>query len=289
MNTDDTFFPLPDQDTFLRKAVHSVTTGEQFCTCPDMYHPAWSCLKALGIMHHLYYHAPALRRIITPLICRNAHILIAGAADDCSLRLLSKIAGPVPVRFTVADKCRAPLARVKEVGKQKKIEVNTFHGNISSFTSDLPWNLVFIHYTLTFMDARARLKLMKNLVAGLAPGGAVVCGVVLSNMTTATLDEAMIRRKADQWISQIFAKIDTVFSGHPHLLPKIRKMVTSYRETFPHVYLNQPDHNTLVKEFSQAGLKVAEYCDNPGAVLQPDDIPIPPLKSEKPIFVLTRE
>lgn len=244
-------FVLPREDALLQEALDGLAAGLAHCTCPTGYHALWGALKAAGVNRGIYTEAPVLQRLIAPLLQAGGHALVAGAADAAGLELLAACAGEAPMRFTVADQCPAPLMGVRHCAAARGLAVETVQSDLSRLPPPAePWTLVFIHYTLSFMDAGLRRRVLGALAAGLAPSGTIVC--------CAKFGEPGERASPQAWTDAMHERLALVFAGHPEALAAIEPHLSAYSGNRSGRRAAQPGLDELRADFAAAGLGVDE-------------------------------
>ena len=208
------------------------------------------------------------------------HLLIAGTADASSFQMLRTIAGETPVRFTVADRCAAPLRLVTEAAGERQTPVHTIQCDLAELSTGDPWDLVFIHYTLSFMDADTRALVLRRLARGLAPGGVVICGVKFERP-----DGDGEAETDDGWIAGVRARLATTFHQHPAIIVELDEMLPAYAEARTRINQSQVPLSVLETEFAATGLSILERHLEPGSV-RPQSGGLPPSTQQRWILVL---
>ena len=253
----DIGFRTPDADQLLREALEGISVGLEHCSCPTRYHALWSALKAAGVNHGMYTEAPVLTRLLAPPLHAGSHALVAGCADASALQLLHACAGGQPLHYTVADQCEAPLQRVRRYAAAHGIEVETLHADLAQLAPPAaprpPWSVVFIHYTLSFMDAALRRRVRRALAAGLAPAGSIVCSVKFG--------PGARRRSPQQWIDAMRPRLAAVLHDHPEALAAVERHLPDYADSRSERRVQQPDLQALQADFAAAGLVIRALHD----------------------------
>lgn len=250
MSLSPKFLPVPDDAELLRDALEGLTVGEQSCICPNRYHALWGVFKAAGVHRGIYAESTGLADVIRPLLVRGAHVLIAGTADTTALQLLGACAGsPSDLRFTVADRCPSPLRRVAAHAAAHRMDVRTVETDLSMLGSGDPWDLVFIHYTLSFADTQARRSILRAIADGLAPGGTVICVAKFG-------ERAGGNDPGDAWLAPLRPAIDRVLAGHPEARASVDALLPGYAKSRDERATSQPTVEELEADLASAGLAV---------------------------------
>ena len=164
-------------DAFLREALHALPVCFDHCECGDHWHAVWAGLKATGMQRTLHSQTDFLTTLLKPYTVPGGLVMIAGAADTGSLEVLHTAIADVGQRYCVIDRCEAPLQLVRQRAAELAMSLHAQHGTLETVRATQPWDMVFIHYTLSFMDRAARLQFIHHLRQDLAPRGVVVCAV----------------------------------------------------------------------------------------------------------------
>lgn len=234
-------------------AVAQWANNQRLCGCASRYHVLWGALRAVGSHRGIYTESAQLQALAAPLIPSAGRVLVAGAADEVSLELLMRAAGGRGVHWTVVDRCAAPLAAVRELGQQRGETVHTAQALLHETLAQQPWHLVFIHYTLSFLDAEARAHTLRRLALQLTPDGHVLCAAKFSEEP---LDEAARLVEARRWAAAQQARAAQCFGAHPELLAYCEQHLRAYGEERAARLWRQPDVVVLEREFAAAGLQI---------------------------------
>ena len=224
----------------------------QHCTCPTHYHALWGALKAAGVNRGLYTEAPALEPVLRPLLQTAGHVLVAGCADTTALELLRHCAPQRPIRWSVSDQCPAPLEMVKNYSLLHGIKTTTSQADLTHLPQPAtPWDLIFVHYTLSFMDKASRRQALQAMGAGLAAGGTIVCA--------AKFGEA--RSDATSWLAAMSPRLDDLFADHPQALATLHGYLPVYAQHRSHRVHEQATLDMLKDDFAYAGLSIRSVSE----------------------------
>lgn len=241
-------------DAELREGLEGMATGLSLCRCASGYHTVWAALRAIGEGRGLQSEAPVLDPLLRPLLAGGTHVLIAGAADAKSLAVLHAIANTRSVRFSLADSCPAPLQRAREFAAQRQIALRTIQTDLAELVADDPWDLVFVHYTLSFADAPRRRRILLALAHGLAPSGVVVCS---AKFDASGGDDPPVEAAA-RWLQHMPAVLAKRLAGQPHAWAGIEPLLAGYAHEWALRKASQPSQSVLEDEFTAAGLLIRE-------------------------------
>ena len=166
--------------------------------CRD-YHLARSYLKASGWERgpgrdrNLF--APMLRRFASP----GVRVLVAGAADTGLLDFAVSAIGDLRPDFTVADRCKTPLALCERYAAAEAFAVRTVEADLARDHVGT-FDLIIGHLVLGFVPPAGRIDFLRHLGTMLAPSGTLVLGAGKPRSgprsTPMTLDEVLAAIKA---------------------------------------------------------------------------------------------
>jgi SAM-dependent methyltransferase len=142
------------------------------------YHGPRLYLRALGVARGVEPDRRFLLEALEPLARARgrARVLVSGAADHGILGLVRTAfaaAGGVP-DVTAVDLCDTPLRMQIWYGDRTGVRVRAHLGDILSFRSEEPFDLVVTHAFFGRFDPAGRRRLFERWHALLRPGGAVV-------------------------------------------------------------------------------------------------------------------
>ena len=157
--------------------------GSALCTCGGSYHTLWGSLRLSRITNTMIGEAGILASLVAPYVRDDARVMIGGSADPGVLCGIGRIYAPRMPILTVIDKCRAPLALIREFAAAKGLACRTLKRDLLDLTASEMWDLIVLHYTPDFVDPHLRGPLFRSVAGALAPGGILVC----ATMTGASL------------------------------------------------------------------------------------------------------
>jgi hypothetical protein len=245
------FLP-PPSDQLLQLALDGLSNAVQHCTCPTHYHALWGALKAAGVHRALYTEAPVLEPVLRGLLQTAQHVLVAGSADTGALELLRHCAQGRALQWTVSDQCPAPLQLVERYSLLHALDCTTVQTDLAHLAPTAkPWDVVFVHYTLSFMDQATRRQVLQNLRSGLGPDGSIVCA--------AKFDTAP--GNANSWLQAMKPRLQEYFSAHPQALSTLLGYLPGYAQQRSGRIDHQPTLEILKDDFAFAGLTVRSVSD----------------------------
>jgi hypothetical protein len=106
--------PNPWNEDLAWQALRGLELGAALCECEGFYHTLWGALRIAGLNNTMKGEAPILTSLMSPYLRDDAHVMIGGSADPGVLCGIGRIYAPRLPRFTVIDKCGAPLALINE-------------------------------------------------------------------------------------------------------------------------------------------------------------------------------
>lgn len=162
-------------EDLLWQAARGAAIGREHCSCQGRYHAIWGALRASGFLGSLHSEEAALSSAISPLLDDHTRLLIGGSADPATLCAIGRISKSSRLDITIVDQCAAPLELINEFAQLKNISCKTIQANLLDFDSTEKWDVIFLNYTLSFIDAHSRTKFFRQLSNCLAVGGTLVC------------------------------------------------------------------------------------------------------------------
>ena len=263
MNTSQASASTPDTaaaDAYLREALHALPVCFDHCECGDHWHAVWAGLKATGMQRTLHSQTDFLTALLKPYTVPGGLVMIAGAADTGSLEVLHTAIDDAGQRYCVIDRCEAPLQLVRQRAAELAMSLHARHGTLETVRAEQPWDMVFIHYTLSFMDRAARLQFIHHLRQDLAPRGVVVCAVRQTQPDAHSTPAEQLRR----WTQTSAARLASTFAGHGELLARLQQWLPAYAQVRQQRQSRMPPLEQLLDEFLGAGFKLLESHLDPG-------------------------
>jgi SAM-dependent methyltransferase len=168
--------PTPDpwREDLLWQARRGMELGRAQCICPGRYHWLYGAMRAAGMVSSLKSEEPQLASLLAPLLRRGIRIMIGGSADPGLFCALGRISAACGADITVIDRCGAPLELIREFALERGLRCRTLHSDLMALDGREQWDLVFLHYTLNFIEPRLRGTFFAALASALAPGGVLV-------------------------------------------------------------------------------------------------------------------
>ena len=162
-------------EDLLWQAERGASLGRELCSCRGRYHALWGALRASRFLGSLHSEEAVLSSAISPLLVDETRLLIGGSADPATLCAIGRISKSNRMNVTIVDQCAAPLELINEFAMQRDIACTTHQANLLEFNSTEKWDVIFLNYTLSFIDAQDRAKFFGRLSRCLAAGGTLVC------------------------------------------------------------------------------------------------------------------
>jgi len=256
----------PSERELLDQSLQALEVAVEHCTCPDRWHLLWAAIKATGLMRGMHLQQEFLRELLPRYLKPCPRVLIGGAADTGSLDVLSAAVADPGAHYSVLDLCPAPLQMVRARGAEHGLLVDTLPTALDQVRAGHPWDLVFVHYTLSFLNLEERLRFMRHLRVDLAPTGVVVCAVrekQAPDKPPADLGAQQAVRAAD-WARQAAPGFERVCAGRPDLLEPLRRWAPAYALARMAREDAMPCFQTVADEFVACGFALLESHRNPG-------------------------
>ena len=162
----------------LWQARRGMELGRIHCTCPGRYHWLYGAMRASGVVASLKSEEARLASLLAPLLRDGACIMIGGSADPGLFCAVGRISGSRAADITIIDRCGAPLELIREFAQAKALRCRTLNSDLLALDGHEQWDLIFVHYTLNFVEPRLRRRFFEALASALAPKGVLVCAAM---------------------------------------------------------------------------------------------------------------
>jgi hypothetical protein len=253
---------LSDASTWTEDLPLNAARGREFgralCTCDTQYHALWGLLRAAGCTGGLEEEEAVLSPLLARLLAGGKRILIVGAADTGTLCMTARAAKERNADITVLDHCRSPLRLIESFSSEHGLPAHTLHLDVTELGAAASWDVMLLHYTLSFIAPEQRSGVMQRLAHALAPGGTLVCTIRTGQPSLFGLE-----RLETAWIEKMRGKIEqsglsalTKDGELERLLQKGAKARTERRRTIPTV----EETKSLIAD---SGLRLAEELETP--------------------------
>lgn len=253
--------PAPSSEAeFLEQALRALPVCAAHCRCSDRWHLLWAGLKATGLLRGLHAQREFLVELIRRHRVETPQVLIAGAADAASLELLHHALGDAQPRFHLADPCLAPLELARRHAAAAGIALSCEALPLDAVRAAAPWDLVFIHYTLAFIDAAGRARCFTRLRADLSSRGVLVCAV-RERTPLPALDR---EQQLAGWTRATAASLERSFAARPALLAALLEALPAYARSRQQREDTMPSFAQVSAELAAAGFAPRESHRNPG-------------------------
>ena len=141
------------QDTWSEDLVwqarRGLDLGSALCSCEGHYHTLWGSLRLAGLNNTMKGEAPILTSLMSPYLRDDARVLIGGSADPGVLCGIGRIFAPHIPALTVIDKCRAPLALIREFVSARAVACRTLNRDLLELDGSEQWDQIILHYSRT--------------------------------------------------------------------------------------------------------------------------------------------
>lgn len=131
-------------------------------------------MRASGVVASLKSEQACLASLLTPLLSGRSRIMIGGSADPGLFCAVGRMSGSRETDITIIDRCAAPLAMIREFAQARDLRCRTLQSDLLALDGHEQWDLVFLHYTLNFVEPSLRGKFFRTLASTLVPGGLLV-------------------------------------------------------------------------------------------------------------------
>lgn len=162
----------------LWQARRGLELGRIHCTCPGQYHWLYGAMRASGVVASLKSEETRLASLLAPLLRSGSRILIGGSADPGLFCAVGRITASPNADITILDRCGAPLELIREFAQAKGLRCRTLNSDLLAHDRNGQWDLVFLHYTLNFIEPALRGRFFETVASALAPGGVLVCAAM---------------------------------------------------------------------------------------------------------------
>lgn len=255
-------------NAYLHAALRALPTCLAHCGCADRWHVLWAGLKATGLLRTLSAQRSFLCDTLAPWRRPGMRVLIAGAADAAALETLHAVLQDPGAHYTLADLCQAPLHLARQYAQAQGLSLQVQRCALDQLQASAPWDLVFIHSTLAFLDGSARERFARQLRHDLAPGGLVVCAVRdrVPDQADATVGEGGdgTASQLQSWIELQRLDLQALFAPHPELLGPLLQWLPSYARVRQRRETTMPRFERVMAEFRDAGFEVLQAHRDPG-------------------------
>jgi SAM-dependent methyltransferase len=227
--------------------------------CQD-YHGLRGYFLATKTVFGALSGAVQLRSVLAGLAPGRPRVLIAGSADSGLLRLVSESYEDQPLQATIVDLCNTPLKLCEEFAAERKIEATCVCGDLATFASPHPLDLIFAHLVLGFMTSQQRALTLQSWVRSLASGGKLVLASHLNS-----------NGKGVQRIEKL---LDATQNGFPFDIPEpaaqFRARMRRYIDQKNQLKKVRTSLAELIEELEQAGFSVENLTPQP----EPTGLPV---------------
>ena len=241
-------------------ASHGVEVARALCACDYPYHVLWSILRAAEITGSLRYQEDeALSPVLQPLLRNGTRMLIAGSADTGTLCAAGRIAGEMRPQFTVLDRCPAPLRLIEEFAAERNVACETLCVDLLALDEAARWDVVLVNYTLQYVAAAERARVMKNLACALVPGGTLICVA----KTGAPLSPSQAAQSQSAWLDRARRKFRAAELGLTLAPSEVDELLALAAAGRTARRLQLPTEEELARGLHDAGLVLCRETVSP--------------------------
>ena len=178
--------PIDDvwSEDLLWQARRGMELAAVHCLCPGRYHWLYGAMRASGVVASLKSERTRLASLLQPLLNGRPRIMIGGSADPGLFCAVGRISGSHDTDITIVDRCAAPLELIREFAQPRGLRCQTLQSDLLALDAHEQWDLVFVHYTLNFVEPRLRGRFLETLASTLAPGGVLVFAAITGEPIT---------------------------------------------------------------------------------------------------------
>lgn len=141
--------------------------------CRD-YHRVWQYLRLLGVITTVRTNTAFLQHTFGALRTTHPRVMVAATADYGMLAQLHHAYGEHSLDVTVLDRCPTAIALNRWYGERVGRLVHDVVGDLLTFETSQPFDLVTTHNLLGRFDDEGRRRLLSTWYRSLRPGGVVV-------------------------------------------------------------------------------------------------------------------
>ena len=124
------------------QARRGMELGHAYCTCEGHYHSLWGALRIAGVNNSLKGEEPLLASLVLPFLRDDARVMIGGSADPGVLCAIGRIYAPRMPAMTIIDRCKAPLALIREFVEGKGLECRTLNLDLLDLDEREQWDQI---------------------------------------------------------------------------------------------------------------------------------------------------
>ncbi len=220
----------------LWQARRALELGRIHCKCPGRYHWLYSAMRASGVVASLKSEESRLAPLLAPLMRDGSRIMIGGSADPGLFCAVGRIAASPEADITIVDRCASPLQLIGEFAQTKGLRCRTLNSDLLALSGREQWDLIFLHYTLNFVEPDLRGRFFATVASALSPGGVLVCaamtGVPISHDQQRDLAAAFVAR-AGEALARTALADDAQTLEFQHLLQVYAADTTAMRLIWP--------------------------------------------------------
>ena len=244
--------PDPWSEDLIWQARRGMELGPIHCACPGLYHWLYGAMRASGVVASLKSEQARLASLLTPLLGGRSRIMIGGSADPGLFCAIGRMSGSLDTDITVIDRCAAPLALIREFAQPRGLRCQTLQSDLLALEADERWDLVFVHYTLNFVEPRLRGRFFETLASSLAPGGVLVLAAITGEPITRDQQSGLAAAFAAQ-ARQALARTALADDAQT---PEFRQLLQIYSADTTAMRLIWPGAEELRSLIGDAGLKI---------------------------------
>ena len=242
-------------------ARHQFANALRLCRTCRPYHMLWPYMRLGGQIGGVEADEPTLGPILGRLLAgASRHVVLAGSADSGVLAMVHRaaLAGGVPHRYTVVDRCATPLHACREFADRFGLDVATRVGDLRGFGPELAADLIIGHSVMPFFGEEDRGPVLQALRSALAPGGRLVTTV---RITSPDRDKEHSREPA-QWartmLEGIVARLSQLGMPLPCPTEEFEAMLRAWVESHSFHATHYDEPRMLREHLEAAGFTVED-------------------------------
>ena len=238
--------PATCGENLVRQASRIAELAPRFCDACEGYHLRFVTTRAAYPDKGVAVDRPALIARLQPLLADVARrsdvieIVIVGSADTGVFSTCAHAAAVIQptliarCRFTVIDRCQAPLVLCAEFAATHGIELRTAQLELPAAARHFAADLIVTHSFLRFADRSSQLALLGAFDEWLKPGGRFVLSEAIRPRGAA--NHAREKRKQRAMLGSVD---DAVMSGKIRIAEDVAADLRRMRDGDPH-YVERP-------------------------------------------------
>lgn len=162
-----------DLTRLITEAEFGWTLSKTYCGECRAFHATRGYLRATGFRRGAENDRETLIDVVRAQSGEASSILIAGSADSGLFEVVAQATSETNPSIMVVDKCETPLHQVKALAESIGRKVETGVADLTETAPEGPFDLIFMHHLLPFIQEDRQVKLLSDLAKTLNPLGKI--------------------------------------------------------------------------------------------------------------------